>query len=255
MGKMLGRTDRIRLLPDPAIRMTPIAPHEAECELAALGLPATSRRVAICMRDFTSPPAFHAAHYSATFDSRQVESMIRALANVCTEVVDRHGAEVVFLPMNTEPPDDDRIPARQVCGAVDSQVRRRLHVVEKQYGPREMKGILGRMDAVLGIRFHSLVLSSSMGVPAYAIEYAPKNSAIMQFFGRGDCMCAMNALEGADMSRKFHDILSNPAPQREALAMRLREINALYKTECGDIVQRIQFRKSGKSCEKESANP
>lgn len=247
LGELLGQGERVRLLPDPAIRMTPISPHEAERELTAIGLPTGSRRVGICMRDFTSPAKFHAAHYSNRYNLSQVDTLMRTVADVCERVVGYHGAEVVFLPMNTKAPDDDRNPARQVRDAIAPHVRPHVHVIEKQYGPREMKGLLGRMDAVLGIRFHSLVLSSSMGVPAFAIEYAPKNSAIMRFFGRGDHVQIIGHLDAADMIGKLDGMLSDPAPQRAALAARLREITDLYETECRAIIEAIQQHKSSRS--------
>jgi len=231
-------------LPDPAIRMAPIEAQQAEAELAALGLPQGTRRAAICLRDFTAPASFRAAHYSKTYDTSTIAQMIQAVADMCVKAVAQLEAEIVFFPMNTKAPDDDREPARQVCAAVkDSTVCQHLHIAEKQYGPREMKGLLGRMDAVLGARFHSLVLSSSMGVPTYAIDYAPKTLAIMQFFGRGQYVQPLSDFDGKNLIETFNGILADPSAHRQDLAGRLRDIQATYDTELArilDVIQRIK---------------
>ena len=245
MGELVGQQEKVRLLPDPAIRMTPIDIQQAESELAALGLPQGRRRAAVCLRDFTAPASFRAAHYSKTYDTSDIVQMIQAVADMCVKAVAQHEAEIVFFPMNTKAPDDDREPARQVGMAVkDLEVRQHLHIAEKQYGPREMKGLLGRMDAVLGVRFHSLVLSSSMGVPAYAIDYAPKTSAIMEFFGRGQYVQPLSAFEGRNLIETFNGILADPSVHREGLARRLREIHATYNAELASILEVIQRKKA-----------
>ena len=221
MTKLCAPKGHPRLLPDPAIMMRPIGVDQAETELAALGLEPHAKRVAVCLRDFTSPAQFQAAHYSARYTPGQVANLLDSVAGLCSSLVKEQDTQVVFLPMNTQAPDDDRVPARTVRERIgEDAVRKRLFIADKQYGPREMKGLLGRMDAVLGLRFHSVVLSSSMNVPTYAIAYAPKNEAIMRYFGAGEHVQQIENLDAEKLARDFSELISHGSTVRNALRER-----------------------------------
>jgi polysaccharide pyruvyl transferase WcaK-like protein len=246
LDDIAGQPGRARLLPDPATQMTPISDAEAEAELARMGATPGRPRVAICLRDFSAPSRFRSAHYSAAYTSGQREALLSAMARLSTHLVGERGARVVFLPMNTKAPDDDRMPARDVVDRVtDRGIRASLHVVQEQQGPRAVKGMLGRMDAVIGVRFHSLVLATSMGVPVYAVGYAPKNEAIMRFFGREAYAQSLSSFDADRLIDGVDEMLSDIAAQRRAIADRNAAINQLYQEELTVILNLVEKKRSG----------
>lgn len=53
----------------------------------------------------------------------------------------------------------------------------------QEANPRIIKGIIGNANLLIGSRFHAIVASLSMGVPAIALGWAHKYDMIMQDFG------------------------------------------------------------------------
>jgi polysaccharide pyruvyl transferase WcaK-like protein len=52
--------------------------------------------------------------------------------------------------------------------------------------PEMLRGLLGRMDLVVGLRLHSLILSAAMGVPVVGLNYDPKIEGFMEYAGMED---------------------------------------------------------------------
>jgi polysaccharide pyruvyl transferase WcaK-like protein len=217
------------LVPDAAFGMTPSPPSTARTLLADAGVDPDARRVAICMRDFRSERKFQAHHYSSAFDGPARERYADVMRRIAEHLVRRHDADVVFCPMHTVAPDDDRRIMREVREAIaDESVRNRCTLLESQLGPREMQAILGSMYATIGVRFHSTVLSAAMGVPCLAVGYAPKNRAIMEQLGLGEYVFDLSDLRFEPVVERLDDLLAN----RSGIADTLR-------TECGELRHRF----------------
>ena len=171
------------------------------------------------------------------YTQQQIDAFLKAITELSKILVTRHGVHVLFLPMHTTSPDDDRVPAHLIKNRIsDEKIKQNLHIIDEQYGPREAKGILGRMDAVIGVRFHSLVLSGSMGIPNYTVGSAPKNKAVMQFFGREDYVQMISELEETQLIGSIEEILKNPQQHCDQLRKRNNEINVLYDRELDTIL-------------------
>jgi len=176
--------DKLHLVPDMACAMKPIKEPEAKgllvAELGSINGPV----LGICLRDFRASRRFQEHHYSRAYNSENLESYHRAAFAVARHAIERYNCKVVFFPMHTLAPDDDRRLAHEVYSQLkDVGLADSAHVVEHQYGPREMKGMLGVIDFLVGVRFHSVVLGISMGTPTLGFSYALKNSAFLKYVG------------------------------------------------------------------------
>ncbi len=219
----------IRLLPDPATQMQAISASAAEAELAGYGA-GDGLRIGICLRDLATSTSFQKSHYSSRFTPAHIHHLTESLVRLCRVVIKKHHGKIVFFPMNTISPDDDRVPARAVVDRLGS-AGAHCHVVDRQYGPREMKGMLARMTAVVGVRFHSLVLAASAGVPTYALGYAPKNHAIMKYFGRSEYCQAITKLKGDRLIDGIDRTLRNLESEQRSVALRNDEIDRAFDNE------------------------
>jgi polysaccharide pyruvyl transferase WcaK-like protein len=178
-----GREAPVWFFPDPALTLTPLPEESARKLLAAEGVDLSSRTVAICLRDFRAGADFRIHHYDEHFLHSQIENYLTSIRRLVHELITTLNARVVFFPMHIVPPDDDRVPAEKVVERLGSE-RERVVVVRTQYAPREMKAMLGLMDLVVGVRLHSLILSSSMDVPTISIGYSSKIRAFVKLVGR-----------------------------------------------------------------------
>ena len=231
----------INLLPDPASQMIPITVTEAEKILAENCASNQKLRVAICMRDFSSPKHFHSSHYSTTFNKKDVENYLDAICNVTEYLVKQKNAEVIFLPMNTKAPDDDRVPASKVHEKLSEETRKFVHLFNCQFSAPEMKGVISRMSMLIGTRFHSLVLASSMSVPTITIGYAPKNKAIMGFYNRAQYSYMIGNIDCNKLKKDINEVLDNRNTQHVELNKRNKEINDIYITQLNLIATKINI--------------
>ena len=243
--KLLAQNhDEVHLLPDPATQMLPETHEWAQKELATLGIHDRRPALAICLRDFGSPSSFRSAHYSRKYSKDEIDNLIQSMQSLAVHVVQNHQLDVVLFPMNTKAPDDDRIPSAKVFeGIQEDEIRKHVHVVDRQYSARQMKALLGAMHVVVGIRFHSLVLSASMNVPNYAIGYAPKNAAIMDFYRRNAYMQTIDQLNTTKLLNDIDIIISNREAQYRELADWNEKINANYDMGLQKVLRILQMEK------------
>jgi polysaccharide pyruvyl transferase WcaK-like protein len=92
-----------------------------------------------------------------------------------------------------------------------------LCVLQGQYSPLEMQGIIGQMDLIVGMRLHALIMAASQCVPAVGLVYDPKvrhfaESVDYRYVG------SITALSQADL---FYQYLTDTWDHRSQLRLQL----------------------------------
>lgn len=219
----LGVKRKVHLTPDPAITLTPVKPQALDKILAREGL-ATLKKpiVGICLRDFSTSGQFHVHHYKQ-FD----EKIVKNFKGVIAEVADylTTVGEVLFIPMNTEPPDDDRMIAQDIIGMMKNPSA--VKTVDHQYRPRELIGLLSKLDMVIGVRLHSLVLASAINTPVVGIGYGHKTKGFMKCIGQEKFYSDLESLKVQNILAKVKNVLSNNASIKEDLKCQVEHLQKL----------------------------
>ncbi|MGC3972990.1 MAG: polysaccharide pyruvyl transferase family protein [Nitrospira sp.] len=190
------------------------------------------------MRDFHAGPEFGVHHYDRQFSPSDVEKYQEAMAQLVRTLLEQTGYHILFFPMHTVDPDDDRVPAENVVerlGAAADPAR--VSVVRSQYQPREMKGMLGLMDLVVGMRFHSLLLASSMGTPIVSIAHASKSESIMDLIGQREHMVRLSNVTGVWLSHHALEVLSQHDALQSALRKQYAAFAAVYDTQVSRLIR------------------
>lgn len=179
--KLVNDEAKVKFLPDPAffLKSTPISPvNEFVTEM---GLTPSTLKIGICLRSLESTGNFHDHHYSRRFSGDMLQSFYLHMAHFIEHVVESDNTKVFLLPMHIHHPDDDRKAANQVCQLIRKpNVLENVININEQFTPREMKWLFSRLHLVVGIRFHSIILSASVNTPVISIEYAKKNQDLLQ---------------------------------------------------------------------------
>lgn len=101
------------------------------------------------------------------------EAWQRELARSLDHFVDRHGGTVLFVPFHKTVGDVSDVEiAERVLGRMTR--RERARVLSPEHTPREISGIIGRCDVLVGMRLHSIIFARTHAVPFVAISYDPK---------------------------------------------------------------------------------
>ena len=107
-------------------------------------------------------------------------SYIILMVKIVDYLVERLNAQIVFVPHVTrnDRPVDDRFVARKIYEIAKNKDKIRL--INNEYSPEELKGIIGLCDLFIGARMHANIAATSMCVPTLAIAYSHKSYGIMR---------------------------------------------------------------------------
>jgi polysaccharide pyruvyl transferase CsaB len=105
----------------------------------------------VCLRPFRDMP----------------EDFIPRIAEALDGFADSCQADIIFIPFKA--PEDTQLSVR-----VLSHMKNKGRVIEGEYDPQQILGLIGSLDMVIGMRLHSLIFSAAGSVPALGISYDPK---------------------------------------------------------------------------------
>ena len=160
----VGVTQEIQLAADPAFLLEPEElPLEA---LTAEGVDLEGPVVGFSVRE-PGPAAPDIA----------TEQYYGLLANAADFVVERFGAEVVFVPM-------EKFDV-QHSHAVVAHMRfpEKAEILRRRYTSRQILHLMGRFDFAVGMRLHFLIFAALRGTPFSALPYASKVSGLLEDLG------------------------------------------------------------------------
>lgn len=86
------------------------------------------------------------------------------IAKAADKLIAKLGVEVIFFPFH---PDD-----RSLCHEILKMMERRAKVCEEN--PLEFSNLINRVDLVMGMRLHALILAACNYIPMVGIGYDPK---------------------------------------------------------------------------------
>lgn len=149
---------------DPALLLTP-EPFTEEM-LAEAGIPRGRPLVGLSVREqgAAAPELSDAAYH-------------QLLAEAADYIVQRFGADVVFVPMERA----DVREAHRVMGRM--AVSERAHLLQYRYTPRQIIGLMDHFEMAVGMRLHFLIFAAITGTPLIALPYASKVSDFLSSVG------------------------------------------------------------------------
>jgi polysaccharide pyruvyl transferase WcaK-like protein len=99
--------------------------------------------------------------------------------------------------------------------------------LEDTLAPEEMLGVLGRLDLMVGMRLHALIMAAAMAVPSLALVYDPKVEAFADLAGF-PMVSSVTALEDSErVAAQMEKLWSQREGMREELAGKRDQWRAL----------------------------
>lgn len=148
-----------------------------------------------------------------------------SLAACLDSLISHRSAEVSFIPMRVKDPvDDDREVAREIAGIMAQGGQAKI--VDRLMPPSELVDVAARSDLVIGMRLHSLILSTTLGVPSMAINYHPKVRSYMESVGAEDWTFEIGGGMGSRLMDAAEAALNGNYPRERVLA-RIEEARKL----------------------------
>lgn len=154
------------------------------------------------------------------------DKFVELMAKVVDYIVKELDATVIFIPHVTGPKrrDDDRIIAKDIYKSVKEKGKAKL--IEEDYTPQEIKGIIGRCDLFIGARMHACIGALSMCVPTINISYHHKSNEMMAMFGLEENVLSARKLNYVNLTSKINEAWTN---REEIKARLLSKINGVKR--------------------------
>lgn len=141
---------------------------------------------------------------------------IKIMARFADYVTER-GYNVVFIPMQVT-------KDAELSKKIRDSMKNQSYIIEKEYRPEELLSIVGEVDALVGMRLHSLIFASIKGIPMIGIEYDPKIKSFLEITDQKNIGKA-DKLDLGKLCMEFDRLMDN----RQTEANRVKEISKTLK--------------------------
>lgn len=193
---------RIHQCADPVLTLQPAHPSHIQQLLLHEGLDLNRPMIGVSIRPW----------------STWFEKQLKAFTAVLAQFAARTGSQLVLIPFQ---PEHDSWMCHEAAYSIQTRPSSYvppLYVLQGQYSPLEMQGIIGQMDLIVGMRLHALIMAASQCVPAVGLVYDPKvrhfaESVDYRYVG------SITALSQADL---FYQYLTDTWDHRSQLRLQLQ---------------------------------
>lgn len=151
---------------------------------------------------------------------KQVEN---TMAETLDYWVQERKAEILFIPFGRYPnswlrpnPADVDVAASE---RIASLMKQKSYILQKEYNPDEIMAIIGKMDVIISMRFHGLIMSLVMGIPSLALTYRveSKLSNLFKQLGLSRNLFYIEELDKHKLMKRMDYILENYPKLRKVL--------------------------------------
>lgn len=156
-------------------------------------------------------------------------------ALVC-EVLSRVDAEIAFIPMW----EGDVVVAQRIRESLPSDLAPRLRLLPYTEVPAEHLALYAELDAVIAMRFHTLVLAVLAGIPVIGLEYDPKVGEFLRAVDMEAYRVKLASGSGEDWRGievvRVASLVAEVLQHRSELSARvLRAVDALKRREVANL--------------------
>ena len=125
-------------------------------------------------------------------------------AGILDTIASQYNYQIVFVPHVTgpRPSADDRIFAERISRLMHTSAT----VIQGDYTPDILKGIISQFDLYMGTRMHANIAALTSGIPTLAIAYSHKTDGIMQLFDQSEFVCDIATLDANELLDRFKSL-------------------------------------------------
>lgn len=203
--------DRIALTADPVLALDPAPAERVDAIWQGLGLEPGKPVIAVAIRPW----------------SDWFERQLKAFSAVLAQQATSWGAQILLLPFHR--PDDEALNAELRYCLETRPEEHRPHVVELEEAlkPDEMIGLLSRIDLLVGMRLHALIMAAASAVPSVGLVYDPKVRAFAELAG----FPTISSVQALEDSGQLDAVLTRVWADRAGVRAALEEKQAVWRAQ------------------------
>ena len=199
--------------------------------LTAHGVPVDRKKVVMTLRPYRFQGFENAEQLFTNY--------IQGFVNLVGYLVNK-GYHVTFMAHTLGPSshEDDRIAIKDVVNVLSERIKKSTSYIEDfELTCKDIEKIYSYYDYMVGTRFHSVIFSLNVGVPAIAIAYGGnKGKGIMNVLGNDDFSIDMDKVHDNNLINMFDELESG----RDAYLANLTEKRKLIDEQRHALIQEIR---------------
>jgi polysaccharide pyruvyl transferase CsaB len=166
------------------------------------------------------------------FNDKDYKSII---AGISDEVISRYNGNVMFIPLHFG--RDERI-----MHEIRDMMRYKEHakIMDLRYSVFQLMDIIGKMDVLIGMRLHSLILAAKMKVPFVGLAYDPKVGSFINEMDMGPYMCEISDVRVEDLMDKIDKVYKNKEGIKDLIEENMDRIEAEARSQLRIITDEIK---------------
>lgn len=214
MKKFKVPSEKVFLTADPAVTIYPAEDNAIDNYLKKekINLDPKRKLVVIVIREwFMRKNRGLEQAKDGTAQISSYNDYVNQLAEFCRYIVEKDLSNIIFMPMGSLPPCDDRLVMKDIYNTMCQNHVDMNYIFQMSdiTDSRIMTGIMGRAKAVITGRFHGLVYATTQYVPAIGIAYTEKYYDYYNYIGLSDYIIGMNELTCECLIQKYEQMLNN----------------------------------------------
>ena len=149
------------------------------------------------------------------------EDFEEILASSLDVLFEKHGIIPVFVPMQYK---EDR----EISKRITARMKHDTVFIDKALEVGEIFSLIASAQICVGMRLHTLIYATTLGVPAVALSYDPKVTAFMQSINQPLCL-DVNDFNAEDMKKMLDELCERLPEIKESLGASLSELRSKAK--------------------------
>ncbi len=154
----LGVKEEIKITADLVFSLPPIPKKRAERLLKKEGVDLSHKLLAVSVRPWNN------------------NEYLRVLSKLLDQLKEELELDIVLIPLHY--PDD-----LEVSKELESLMEREAIIIERNYNPKQILGMIGVVDMLIGVRLHSLIFAAVTRRLLTGISYDPKIDSFLKQIG------------------------------------------------------------------------
>jgi polysaccharide pyruvyl transferase CsaB len=218
----IGVTNEVTVVTDPAILLANI---NASKKIKDISMPP---KVIICIRHW-----FDKGFYIEKPEIN--ENFMWSLGATADFLVQQYNAKIDFIPFRTTSYDDDRIVAKQVVSYMKHKDRTHIH--SHVPGVDEYIEMAKQSSLVIGMRLHSLILGTSVGVPVIGLAYMPKVEVYLDSISQTEYSLNLETITSEKLISLIENVFNNYDTSSKKILSEVSKLQSVAKESIVEMVE------------------
>ncbi len=139
---------------------------------------------------------------------RNIDNVEDAISIAADYIHDEYSLVPLFINMSAED--------RNVAERVRRKMKRASYILQKEYTPEQLIGIIGRTKLVIAMRLHTLIYASIFGLPVIGLEYDPKVRGYLNYI-KQTSICNVEKITAEELKLEIDKIMCNYESEKDKL--------------------------------------